>query len=58
MKIVKLKTLNKKSKKIAPNYSSWDALTQAKYLYDLGCATGQRISPLTAYELANKAVTE
>lgn len=58
MKIVETKTSNKKSnsKKPSINYSSWDPLTQAKYLYDLHQQLGSRISKTEAYELALKAV--
>ena len=58
MKIVETKSSDKKSKSKKPsvNYSSWDPLTQAKYLYDLHQQLGSRISKTEAYESALKAV--
>ncbi|HND85567.1 MAG TPA: hypothetical protein PLU50_07145 [Pseudobdellovibrionaceae bacterium] len=58
MKIVDTKSSIRKSKnkKSTPNYSSWDALTQARYLFDLHQQIGQKISLKEAYELAVKAV--
>lgn len=58
MKIVESKSSNRKSKnkKPAPNYSSWDPLTQTKYLFDLHQQLGSKINRTEAYELALKAV--
>jgi hypothetical protein len=58
MKIVETKTSVKKSKpkKTSVDYSSWDPLTQAKYLYDLHQQLGSKIDRTEAYELALKAV--
>ncbi|PIS11144.1 MAG: hypothetical protein COT73_05555 [Bdellovibrio sp. CG10_big_fil_rev_8_21_14_0_10_47_8] len=58
MKIVETKTSTRKSKpkKTSVNYSNWDPLTQAKYLYDLHQQLGSKINRAEAYELALKAV--
>ncbi len=55
MKIVERKTSAKKSKKSVVNYSSWDPLTQAKYLFELGQQIGPQITMAEAYQLALKA---
>ncbi|MFP5520407.1 MAG: hypothetical protein ACLGGX_10925 [Bdellovibrionia bacterium] len=56
MKIVESKPSIQKSKKSVPNYSSWDPLTQAKYLYDLHLQLGKSLSLKECYDLASKAV--
>lgn len=59
MKLVESKSSSRqaKPKDSTPNYSSWDALTQAKYLFDLHQQLGQKISKKEAYDLASKAVS-
>ena len=60
MKIVESKSSNRKSKnkKPAPNYSSWDSLTQAKYLFDLHQQLGNSQSVKECYQIASKAIAE